>query len=121
MPCLFDSTLLPLCSTQNSKVSLRAVHWSGAIFICKEILCRNYAVVEKHLLYFALKNYTKLVMSLPDQDSDPRPPALAPDDGSALCRLLAHQHVLSWNYEDKYLVLAETGVSDMELTLHKCL
>lgn len=105
-PCLPRSVR----SAQNSKVSLRAVPWAGALLLCKETLGRSYSIVENHLLCFALKNYRMLDMSLPDQDSDTRPPALASDDRSAFCKLLAHQHVLSWSYKYKYLILAETGV-----------
>ena len=39
----------------------------------------------------------------------------------ALYWLLACQGVLWWDREGKYLILAEAGVSDMKLTLHKWL
>lgn len=49
-PCWFDTqTRTELKGEPKSCLLV----WS---FLCKEILCRNYFIVENHLLYFALKN-----------------------------------------------------------------
>lgn len=70
-------------------------------------------IIFSTLLWRITQNWSRIFQT--------RPPAWASDDRSALCKLLEHQHVLSWNCRNKYLILAETGVSDMKLILHKCL